>query len=89
MRLLEAGHNCEVAVTGAISILEVLYHDIDTVAQFSFSISLQNSCLTNAGLGSNLTLTGTVECDASIMESGGGFGAIAATSGPTLDAIHL
>lgn len=39
MRLLEAGHNCEVAVTGAISILEVLYHDIDTVAQFSFSLS--------------------------------------------------
>jgi taspase (threonine aspartase 1) len=43
--------------------------------------TLENSSLTNAGRGSNLTLTGTVECDASIMESGGGFGAIGATPG--------
>ena len=44
----------------------------------------QDSCLTNAGRGSNLTLAGTVECDASVMESGGGFGAIGAASGPVV-----
>ena len=42
---------------------------------------LQDSPLTNAGLGSNLSLTGTVECDASIMEGGGGYGAVGAVQG--------
>ncbi|KAI0675308.1 nucleophile aminohydrolase [Trametes maxima] len=38
-------------------------------------------CL-NAGFGSNLTMTGTVECDASIMDGGTGeFGAVGAVSG--------
>ena len=45
------------------------------------SLLLQDSPLTNAGLGSNLSLTGTVECDASIMEGGGGFGAVGAVQG--------
>ncbi|RUS22276.1 threonine aspartase 1-like protein [Endogone sp. FLAS-F59071] len=43
---------------------------------------LENDSVTNAGYGSNLTLRGTVECDASIMEGrDGGFGAVGAVSG--------
>ena len=42
----------------------------------------EDSHLTNAGRGSNLTLTGTVECDASLMDGRGGFGAVGATEGP-------
>lgn len=79
MRLLEAGHSCSEGVCRAISILEVSDRPM---AYYCLSlIILQDSYLTNAGRGSNLTLTGTVECDASIMESGGGFGAIGAASG--------
>ena len=40
--------------------------------------------MTNAGLGSNLTLHGTVECDASVMDGQNGFGAVGAVSGEVL-----
>ena len=42
---------------------------------------LENSPLTNAGFGSNLSLTGQVECDASLMEGRGGFGSVGALQG--------
>jgi len=44
--------------------------------------NFQDSPLTNAGKGSSLTLSGTVECDASIMEGETlTFGAVGAVSG--------
>jgi len=43
--------------------------------------SLESDPSGNAGLGSNLSLEGRVECDASIMVGGGGFGAVGAAEG--------
>lgn len=42
---------------------------------------LENDARLNAGYGSNLTIEGQVECDASIMSDSGGFGSVGAVSG--------
>lgn len=42
--------------------------------------SLEDNEITNSGFGSNLSLDGTVECDASIMEDNGRSGAVGAVS---------
>ena len=51
----------------------------------------QNSPLTNAGLGSNLTLDEKIECDASIMTSNafGSVGALSNIKNPIMVALNL
>lgn len=44
-------------------------------------LALQDSPRCNAGLGSNLSFRGHVECDASVMDGDGTFGAVAAAPG--------
>lgn len=43
-------------------------------------MSMENNDITNAGYGSNLTLDGTVECDACIVDHFGRSGAVGAIS---------
>lgn len=46
----------------------------------SISVLEKDACL-NAGYGSNLTIDGLVECDASLMNDSGEFGGVGAVSG--------
>ncbi|XP_076235332.1 taspase 1 isoform X2 [Calliopsis andreniformis] len=71
---------CRQACKAAIQNLKNAGNTLDAVVEAV--IVLENSPLTNAGFGSNLTLEGTVECDASIMDGTTlQFGAVGAVSG--------
>eukprot|EP00731_Ephydatia_muelleri_P016851 Em0009g1275a len=70
---------CEAACQQAMELLTNGHTCSEAVAR---AITVfEDSHLTNAARGSNLTLTGTVECDASLMDGRGGFGAVGATEG--------
>ncbi|OEL38006.1 putative threonine aspartase [Dichanthelium oligosanthes] len=75
------------AVAAAIQVLEV------RILTFIYTKGLLDDPITNAGRGSNLTESGHVECDASIMDaSTGSFGAVGAIRGvknPIRVALHL
>lgn len=64
---------------------EVLSKQLDAVQAVELSISaLEDDDCLNAGFGSNLTIDGQVECDASVMDDQGGFGSVGAVSGSPL-----
>lgn len=63
----------------AIASLDSHSSALDAVIS-SISILENDGCL-NAGYGSNLTIDGQVECDASVMSDSGGFGSVGAVSG--------
>ncbi|XP_029053358.1 threonine aspartase 1-like isoform X1 [Osmia bicornis bicornis] len=71
---------CRQACKAGIENLKSTGSSLDAVVETV--IMLENSPLTNAGFGSNLTLEGSVECDASVMDGTTlQFGAIGAVSG--------
>ncbi|THV02437.1 asparaginase [Dendrothele bispora CBS 962.96] len=62
--------------------LSVISHASTPLELVEEAISaLENDPSLNAGHGSNLTIDGTVECDAALMEDSGRFGSVGAVSG--------
>lgn len=81
MSALDDGRSALDAATAAIVFLEVRI-SFEFIILFYVNPFVQDSPFTNAGTGSNLTVTGSVECDASMMEGSSlQFGAVGAVSG--------
>jgi taspase (threonine aspartase 1) len=78
IRALNNGKNASEAACMAVAVLEVFFR-LMCLLNDIFCI-YQDCPLTNAGIGSNLTLDGNVECDASIMDEES-YGAIGAVTG--------
>lgn len=79
--------NCMTGVSQAIKVLEVLLETFVGAVPVTWHVDdiayvTQEADVTNAGLGSNLTLEGSVEADASIMLGDKTFAAIGAAPGP-------
>jgi taspase (threonine aspartase 1) len=70
------------ACTEAIAGLNGRSSALDAVI-FSIGVLEKDACL-NAGFGSNLTIDGQAECDASLMSDSGEFGSVGAVSGQPL-----
>lgn len=67
------------ACTEAVAALDDNSSALDAMIS-SISVLEKDACL-NAGCGSNLTIDGQVECDASLMNDSGEFGSVGAVSG--------
>lgn len=70
---------CKDACSAAVQLLNDKCSSVEAVT--AAVIELENCVLTNAGVGSNMTLNGTVECDAGIMDGHSlNFGSVGALS---------
>ncbi|XP_077586056.1 threonine aspartase 1 [Stigmatopora nigra] len=87
----EYKHVCKRACQQAVDQLKAGALAVEAVA--AALVELENSPFTNAGMGSNLNLSGEIECDASIMEGKslhyGAVGAISGIKNPVLVAKRL
>ncbi|XP_053731728.1 threonine aspartase 1 [Synchiropus splendidus] len=87
----EYKHVCKRACQKAVDLLKAGAHAVEAVA--AALVELEDSPFTNAGMGSNLNLSGEIECDASIMDGKslhyGAVGAISGIKNPVLVANRL
>lgn len=87
----EYKHVCKRACQRAVDRLKAGALAVDAVT--AALVELENSPFTNAGMGSNLNLSGEIECDASIMDGKslhyGAVGAVSGINNPVLVANRL
>ncbi|KAM9727470.1 threonine aspartase 1 isoform 1-T3 [Menidia menidia] len=87
----EYKHVCKRACQRAVDQLKAGAHAVEAVT--AALVELEDSPFTNAGMGSNLNLSGEIECDASIMDGKslhfGSVGALSGIKNPVLVANHL
>lgn len=91
-KCLDSGGGSLDAVKSAICALEVRlqqrnipYLRVCTSGDLTHCVYVQDAAVTNAGTGSNLTMSGGVECDASIMSGSGTQAAVGAVPGKHAD----